>query len=126
MSHGNRGECLYTGRIYIFLLPCAVCSEVNTKCANTFSYKQKMCRYSYRHISIINFSVRCYKERLRLVYTYFLFILFQNFSTLMKNKQLMFVSLDALTGFLTVVGGSLGKDNGLDEKRKWNEFGRCK
>jgi len=36
----------------------------------------------------------------------------------MKNKQLMFVGLDALTGFITVVGGSLGKDNGLDEKRK--------
>jgi len=85
-----------------------------------------MCRYSYRHISIINFSIRYYKERLHLVYTYFLFILFQNFSTLMKNKQLMFVGLDALTGFITVVGGSLGKDNGLDEKRKWNEYGECR
>jgi len=44
----------------------------------------------------------------------------------MKNKQLMFVGLDALTGFITVVGGSLGKDNGLDEKRKWNEYGECR
>jgi len=44
----------------------------------------------------------------------------------MKNKQLMFVGLDALTGFITVMGGSLGKDNGLDEKRKWNEYRECR
>lgn len=83
-----------------------------------------MCTYSYRHI-IINFSICYYKERLHLVYTYFLFILFQNFSRLMKNKQLMFVGLGALTGFIKVVGGSLVKDNGL-EKRKWNEYGHCR
>ena len=107
---------VHCGRIYIFLLPCTICSKICTECADTFHENKKMCRYSYRHISIINFSIRYYKERLHLVYTYFLFILFQNFSTLMKNKQLMFVGRDALTGFITVVGGSLGKDNGLDEK----------